>query len=91
MQAITTKFLSPTNFRGARIKASAFGASITVDFDYGAHDPHDTAFLALIQKLKWTEHGTWYKGGSPDGKGNVYVCDSTYASTYVNVGAMVGK
>lgn len=75
MQAITTKFLGPTNHRGARIKASAQAGSVTVHYEYGADGvdgAHDIAAEALIRKLGW--FGTWTRGGTPDWKGNVYVC-----------------
>ncbi len=55
---VTTKYLAPTNYRGARIKASIdFGhrkASITLDY---AHDlsevqNHKKAFIALHDKVE---------------------------------------
>lgn len=33
-QAITTRFLGPTNFRGSRVKATADAGSVTLSWDY---------------------------------------------------------
>ncbi len=76
MQAITTKYLGPTDTRGARIKARCQAGSVTVPFEYGATDPHDVAALALLVKLDW--HGQWVGGGLPDGTGNAYICTEGY-------------
>lgn len=52
---ITTKFLSATNNRGARISATAnYGdhkTTVTVSYDYAARDPHLVAMDALMEKL----------------------------------------
>lgn len=74
MQAIETKYLGPTNFRGARIKASAEVGSITISWDHALNveENHDVAARALITKWGW--HGSWVRGAAPSNKGNVYVC-----------------
>jgi hypothetical protein len=78
-QAITTKFLGPTNNRGSRVKATCEAGSVTVGWDYGAGNGtglsdveanHDRAALALIRKMGWD--GSWVRGGMRNG--NVYVC-----------------
>ena len=71
MQAITTKYLGPTDYRGARIKATCQAGSVTVPFPYEDSD-HDAAARALIAKLGWG--GQWVSGGLPDGRGDAYVC-----------------
>jgi hypothetical protein len=56
LQAITTKYLGPTNKRGSRIKAiAANGDSIIIDKDNSLHseDAHRKAAEALQKKLKW--------------------------------------
>jgi hypothetical protein len=55
MQAILTKYLGPTNFRGARIKASAQAGSVTVPWDYelNVEKNHQQAAEALCEKLGW--------------------------------------
>ena len=76
-QAIETKYLGPTNTKGARIKASAEAGHVTVPFDYGPgtdNGAHDLAMIALVAKLGWC--GVWARGGKADGTGNVYVCIS---------------
>lgn len=71
-QAITAKYLGPTNHRGARIKASCSGGSVTIDRDYSmnAEDNHSAAVAALIEKLQWG--GEWV-GAPVDRSGDVYV------------------
>ena len=74
MKAITTKFMGPTNHRGARIKASdCDGNSATVSYDYSLtrDGEHHAAAIALCKKMGWG--GRLYCGGL--GNGNVYVFD----------------
>ena len=75
MQAIITKYLGPTNYHGARIKATCQAGSVTVPFDYAAKEPHDVAAIALRAKLGWEKdsYGRMVRGALPDGKGNCYV------------------
>ena len=74
MQAIETKYLGPTNFRGARIKATAQAGSITVGWDHALNveENHDAAARAFILRYGW--HGSWIRGAAPSNRGNVYVC-----------------
>jgi len=71
-QAITTKFLGPTNSRGARVKAVAEAGSVTVNWDYslGIEGNHTSAAKALAAKLEWD--GVWF-GGGLTGNGYVFV------------------
>jgi len=67
MQAIITKFISPTNHRGARIKATASAGSVTVPYDHAQdHDePFRIAARAFCDKFNWEfDH---VSGGLPDG------------------------
>ena len=77
MQAIVTKYLGPTNFRGSRVKATCQAKSMTVSWDdaLGSDDNHDIAARMLAESLGWTKdhHGTLVGGGLPDGTGNCYV------------------
>ena len=52
-QAIVTKYLGPTNTRGSRVKATAYGGSITVSWDHAmnARENHQAACEALARKL----------------------------------------
>tara|TARA_R110000868_G_scaffold102859_1_gene283426 strand:+ start:721 stop:1140 length:420 start_codon:yes stop_codon:yes gene_type:complete len=66
MQAIITKYISPTNHRGARIKATAKAGSVTVPYDHAQdHDePFRAAARALCAKFGWEfDH---VSGGLPD-------------------------
>jgi hypothetical protein len=57
MVIIKTKYLSPTNSRGSRIKAQANGFSITIPYDYALNGEqvHYKAVQALVDKhnLEW--------------------------------------
>ncbi len=61
-QAIRTRYLGPTNFRGARIRASAEAGSVTVAWDYALNvsDNHACAVLRLQSVLGWSEA---FRGG----------------------------
>lgn len=52
-QAILTKYLAPTNTRGARIKASCERGSITVSYPYEMRnsDSHVEAAKKLVEKF----------------------------------------
>ena len=79
MQAIVTKYLSPTNTRGALIKATAHtgpGGSITTPWDYALDTSanHRAAALALANKYQWLDHFDLSEGGGlPTGKGECFV------------------
>jgi hypothetical protein len=76
LQAITTKYLAPTNSRGARVKATAAAGSITIPWDH-ALDPcanHYAAALALTDRMEWKDgefHRPHAFGCLPDGNGYV--------------------
>jgi hypothetical protein len=76
VQAITTKFIGPTNYRGSRIKAKAAAGSLTVSYSHAlnAEQNHAAAAKALSDKLGWSEYGTWHQGGLPDNRGYCFVC-----------------
>ena len=71
-QAIQTKFLGPTNHRGARIKAFCDAGSVVVSWNYavGVPENHALAAEALCQKLGWPIN---LVGGSLPGSGYVFV------------------
>lgn len=73
VQAITTKYIGPTNTRGSRIKAKAFAGSITVHYDHALNieENHANAAKALADKYEW--RGTWFQGGLPEDCGYVFV------------------
>lgn len=71
-QAIQTKFLGPTNHRGARVKATADAGSITIEWDHrlGIAENHRAAAVALADRFNWG--GEWIGGGLP-GSGYAFV------------------
>lgn len=73
-QAIVTKYIGPTDHRGARVKATAAALAITVSWDHSldVSANHTAAARELADKLGWT--GQWCGGGLPLGGGNCYVC-----------------
>lgn len=66
-QAIVTKYIGPTNHRGARIKATASAGSITVPYAYELEiqAAHEAAARALADKFGWV--GNMVGGGTLDG------------------------
>jgi hypothetical protein len=72
-QAIVTKFISPTNYRGSRIVASAAAGKITHNWDYsiGIEANHAAAAMKLVNKFGW--NGNWIGGGMPNDTGYCFV------------------
>jgi len=73
MQAVTTKYLGPTNTRGSRVKATCQAGSVTIGWDdaLNSDQNHNAAALTLIEKWGWC--GKWLEGQLTDGS-HVYVC-----------------
>jgi len=67
MQAITTKYLSPTNHRGARISARCAAGSCALPWDYALNpqENHRAAAMALARRFKWS--GRWVSGDTAEG------------------------
>lgn len=75
-QAIRTKYLPPTDTRGARIRAVAESGTVTVPYDYGAatsRDVHFRAVARLCAALGWPAAG-WIGGSLADGS-FAWVCE----------------
>lgn len=56
MKAIQTKYMGPTNVRGARIKATDNdGNSVTIPYPHelSGEDVHRAAADKLVRKMKW--------------------------------------
>ena len=64
----------PSNFRGARVKATAAAGSITLHWDHALNSEHNHAAAAeaLANKFKWA--GQWLQGGIPSDSGYAFVC-----------------
>ena len=86
MIAIHTKFIGPTNSRGARIKAytatfgdlKGFQATISYPYSLSGHECHFEAVKELVKKnnLDWNLENMRY-GDSADGKGFSFCFDSS--------------
>jgi hypothetical protein len=84
MIAIHTKYISPTNTRGARIKAytadwgdrKGFSAVIPYPYEYSFEKCHFEAVKALVKNngLDWNLENMRY-GDSADGKGYSFCFD----------------
>lgn len=57
LQAITTRYLGPTNTRGARVKATCEAGTHTVPYDpaLSAFENHAAAARALVAILGWID------------------------------------
>jgi len=75
MQCVVTKYLGPTTFRGARIKAVTSGGrhSVTIDYPHelDGEAAHWKAASELIRKLEWS----WAYHGAELQTGWVFVPD----------------
>lgn len=67
-QAIQTKFLAPTNTRGARVKAFCRAGSMITPWDHSQDvaENHHEAAEALARRLDWSLKGTGF-GSLPNG------------------------
>lgn len=72
-QAIQTKFLPPTNTRGARVSARADAGRIVIAWDHalGVYANHNAAAVALARRYGWPED---MDGGSLPGAGFAFIC-----------------
>lgn len=74
MQAITTKYIGPTNFKGSRVSAvSGSGLRKTIEWDDALNQEqnHRAAAQALCDKLGW--NWKFVTGGTKDGYAHVFV------------------
>jgi hypothetical protein len=72
-QAIETRYYGPTNTRGSRVGAKAWGGSTSDNWNCADNQAanHCRAAMLLCAKMGW--HGVYVAGGKPDERGNVYV------------------
>ena len=79
MQAIRTRYLGPTNHRGARIVATCDAKRKTYSWDYALNvaENHAQAAHALATELGWLSAHTLASGGLADGSyAHVLVVDA---------------
>ncbi len=76
MQAITTKYLGPTNFKPGRIVARCEARRIVVSWDFALDVAanHREAAKELARRLDW--HGDWRGGSLPTG-GYAFICGAS--------------
>jgi len=86
MQAIVTKYVGPTNVKGARIIAKAAAGKVCISYPYESTlaKSHQIAAIALAKKLGWS--GGWIAGGMPSGDGYVFVCADRDDARFVIAG-----
>lgn len=71
MQAIETKYLPTTNFKGSRIKASCERGSVTVSYPHEVgwgEDAHRVAIEALLSKFEAEDIANWQKREATEGR-----------------------
>lgn len=81
MIAITTKYLSPTNSRGARIKAfTSNGHQLTIGYPYDLNptEAHAKAAVTLARRMGWTYGGKLVSGGIKGGYVFVFTQSETF-------------
>lgn len=78
MQAIQTRYLGPTNTRGARIKAWAAAGAVTIDYPHelSGQACHRAAAQALADKFGWKSQ---YLGGQLPCGGYAFVADHDWS------------
>ena len=70
-QAIITKYVSATDYKPARIIATAQGGRVVHCYEFdGDLNEHEKAAMKLVDKMKWSEHG-WVGTFLPGGKGAI--------------------
>lgn len=82
MKAITTKYIGPTDYKGARIRVKAEGLpSILYHWNDGLNIDanHTAAAKAFAEEHEWA--GQWCGGGLPDQTGNCYVRIPSFFTT----------
>jgi len=74
-QCITTKFLAPTNSRGARVAARCQAKRIVVSWNdsLDVEANHRCAAMALVSFLSWPDAERWVGGSLPDDTGYAFV------------------
>ena len=76
-QAIVTKYLGPSNVRGARVKATADAGSVILSWDHAlnADENHAKAAYALRDRFGWNGdyYGELVGGGLPRNNAHDYV------------------
>lgn len=78
-QSILTRYLGPTNHRGARVKAWNQAKVIALPWNHALNpeENHEAAIKRLRDQLEWGGH--WAMGQLPDGSGYAAVyCEDAH-------------
>lgn len=84
MQSIATKYIGPSNCKGARIKAIASGGAYVFEPYHHEYDPdrnHREAVRKLCHKLGWKGH--MVAGATTDGTVNVFVNEPVIDQSFI--------
>jgi len=84
MKAISTKYVSPTNTKGSRIKAyDGDRNSVTLSYDdaLNSDQNHSNAAIALCHKMNWFSPGHTKLHGGHTKNGMVFVWDDDITVT----------
>lgn len=75
MQALSTRYLGPTDHRGARVKVSAERGSVVVPWDDALDTAANHCRAALRALERWEWSGRWVGGSSTSNpRGFIFVC-----------------
>ena len=66
-QAVTAKYIGPSNTRGARIAVSAQAGRMVVPWDHALNRDENFAHAIELFVLRWEWWGAWTLGGARDG------------------------
>ena len=74
LNTIEVKFISPTNFRGARVKMTSlrFKTSVTISYDYSISNTYDMA-------QQWLESKGFICEYMSEGRSCYYIHSSTFS------------
>ncbi len=75
MNAIVTKYLSPTDTKSGRIKATCSGGTLTEGYEHKFSGPvnHRNVALALAAELGWLDGNVLVSGCLPSSNGYAHV------------------
>lgn len=76
-QAIVTKYLGPTNTKGARVKATCNGGAMTLNWDHevDAEKNHRRVAAELAIEMEWLGKNRLIGGCLPNEAGYVFVLE----------------
>lgn len=81
MQAIRTKYLAPTNTKGARIKVQAQAGYIILGWDHSldAESNHAAAASEYVDRKGWRKPGREWVGGQLEDGSWAWTCTADHS------------